>query len=267
MIKYSKYSSCGNDFIIIDNRNKLFKINHQYINKLCDRKNGIGADGLILLCLDDVYSYHMKYFNSDGYQSSFCGNGSMCCGHFALSLGLFNSTNNSHGLFSTDQGVFKINAVLNNDYGFGEATISMTDVLGFKDFGNDILINSGSPHYLVYSSDIELIDVEKKGRAIRNSDKFIKNGVNVTFISIDEKNIYIRTYERGVEAETLSCGTGAVASALFLRIKKLINTNIATVNTKGGPLIVSFNYEENKFTDILLKSSFIKKAFDGVLKI
>ena len=263
MIKYSKYSSCGNDFIIVDNRKNIFPINNQYIEELCDRKNGIGADGLILLSLADNCCYNITYFNSDGHESTFCGNGSMCCGHFAFTLGLLNNKNTGEGLFKTNEGFFKVNVNLARE--FGEVSISMIDVLNVQEFGDNILMNTGSPHYLIFVSDVNIIDVESKGRAIRNSPQFLNDGVNVTFISNLNDQIFIRTYERGVEAETLSCGTGAVASALFLRIKKMINYNTILINTKGGLLKVSFKYEDNKFTNISLTSSLVVKMFDGVL--
>jgi len=265
MIQYSKYSSCGNDFIVIDNRKNVFCINNVYIQELCNRKTGIGSDGLILLSSDSMYSYFMSYFNSDGYESSFCGNGSMCCGHFALSLGVFGDTNVGKGVFRTNEGVFNVSADLNGVNGFGVASISMIDVVNFEIIDDDLVMNTGSPHYVRFVSNLNSLDVEKIGRTIRYGKKFEKEGVNVTFVSYENHQVFIRTYERGVEGETLSCGTGAVAAALFMRIKKKILTDHVIINTSGGQLNVSFTYNESSFINITLESAYINRSFDGFL--
>ena len=291
MITFFKYNSCGNDFIIIDNRDKVFSISKNYIRKLCDRKFGIGADGLILLEKNESANYFMNYFNSDGVMSSFCGNGNLCCGHLAYHLGILNKKNK--GVFSTREGVFDFQVEADN------VSISMPNVLDYmickKDF-QDFTINTGSPHYISFRDSVDKIDVNKEGRIIRNSPSYVNEGVNVTFVASslflpvnqinlpDASVISIRTYERGVESETLSCGTGVVAAALseiiyyagFLDLDKTKNSfhHSTRVNTLGGMLHVNFkcDYRKNNdvinfnFSDIILSNK-VNMVFQGHLFI
>jgi len=273
MIKFSKYNSCGNDFIIIDNRLKQFSNilksssiimnNPLYIKSLCDRKAGIGADGLILIDLptNPKSLYFMTYYNSDGLISSFCGNGSMCSAHFTSSLSIAGPKPFSRGYFETNQGLFSFEVDINTN----RSKVSLVDVTDIKTDFNGTFIDTGSPHYVIFKNQLNNIDVNKEGAEIRYSKRFRIEGTNITFAQFINNNLFIRTYERGVEAETLSCGTGAVASALFLRIKKMTNNNTILINTQGGALKVSFKYEDNKFTNISLTSSYVKKLFDRVL--
>ena len=291
METFFKYNSCGNDFIIMDNRDKTFSISTNYIRKLCDRKFGVGADGFILLEKDESADYFMNYFNSDGLMSSFCGNGNLCCGHLAHYLGILNKKNK--GTFSTREGVFNLKVESDN------VSISMPDVLNYmistNDF-QDFTINTGSPHYISFRDSVDKIDVNKEGRIIRNAPLYIKEGINVTFVSSslfppvnkvhlpNKSVITIRTYERGVESETLSCGTGVVAAALseiiyyagFLDSDKKMNSyNHSTrVNTLGGFLNVDFKctYQRNNkvvnfnFFDIILSNK-VNMVFTGSLSI
>ena len=228
MMNFSKYNSCGNDFIIIDDRKLTFPINGGkwtkypsgrstygkfYIKELCDKKHGVGADGLILLwppSKSSNYLYHMAYFNSDGRISSFCGNGSMCCAHFASSIGLAGNKDLCSGSFHNQEGVFSFSSNIISC----KTKISLINVDNFQIDDGGVFINTGSPHYVVFKKQIKTLNVNKEGAKIRYSDKFKKDGVNVTFASYSNKKIHIRTYERGVESETLSCGTGAVAASL-----------------------------------------------------
>ena len=278
MLPFSKYNSCGNDFIIIDDRDLLFPINggswtkypendiqsgQLYINSLCDRKKGIGSDGLILLQPSTVkskYLYHMAYFNSDGLLSSFCGNGSMCCAHFASIKGLAGEGPRCHGHFHTTQGIFSFQSNIINH----KTTISMIDVAIFQIDHEGIYINTGSPHYVLFKDSIDKINVNKEGADIRYSQRFKEEGVNVTFASYENQQLSIRTYERGVERETLSCGTGAVAAALCAYINQLTSKNSISVQTQGGILYVSFKKRLNIFVDIYLEST-VEKNFEGIL--
>ena len=285
MMNFSKYSSCGNDFVIIDNRNEVFPIgkkgcgqSYQYIKSLCDRKHGIGsggrkdvkiledvkkttigADGLILLWSCEDALYRMSYFNSNGYPSSFCGNGSMCCAHFSVNLNMCGNTTLGVGNFKTKEGVFSFKSDLNT----GKTRVSMIDVSNFFILDEGILIDTGSPHYVIFKSEINNIDVNKEGRKIRYSKPFSQYGVNVTFASFSNNILSIRTYERGVEAETLSCGTGAVAAAICTFIKGLITHNQLSIKTLGGLLEVSFKRKNRIFTDVFLESM-ITKEYDGL---
>lgn len=293
MITFFKYNSCGNDFIIIDNRDKVFSINNNYIKKLCDRNFGIGADGLILLEGSSEANYFMNYFNSDGFIASFCGNGNLCCGHFAHHLDLLNKNNQDYiGTFATREGVFNLQV------GADSVSICMPDIINYninqRNIGKDIIINTGSPHYVIFNKSIDQIDVNQEGRIIRNSKLYREEGINVTFVSssmlysidnaeiCDVSMIDIRTYERGVESETLSCGTGVVAAALSEIIYYILSSDSqkltrpfshsTKVNTMGGVLLVQFtcDYRQNNsvfdfsFSDIVLSNK-VNMVFQGQL--
>ena len=272
MISYTKYNSCGNDFIIVDNRQNIFvrsklvdfvNESQSYIKKICDRQHGIGADGFILLedPNNKKNSYKMTYYNSDGLVSTFCGNGSMCCANFAARILGDYKKDFFSGVFETSQGEF----FFKSNFQSFETKISMIDV--FDIHTNDIgkVVDTGSPHIVIYNEKIDSIDVDFEGHHIRNSNIFKKNGINVTFTSIKKNKIFIRTYERGVESETLSCGTGAVAAVLCSFDEGLINENNIDVFTRGGVLNVSFEKNINNiFTNIFLKS-IVKREYEAPL--
>ena len=274
MISYTKYNSCGNDFIIVDNRQNIFvksklvdfvNDSQSYIKKICDRHHGIGADGFILLenPNNKKNSYKMTYYNSDGLVSTFCGNGSMCCANFAARILGDDKKDFFSGVFETSQGEF----FFKSNFESFETKISMIDV--FDIHTNDIgkVVDTGSPHIVIYNEKIDSIDVDFEGHHIRNSNIFKKNGINVTFTSIKKNKIFIRTYERGVESETLSCGTGAVAAVLCSFDEGLISENNVDVFTRGGVLNVSFEKNtRNIFTNIFLKS-IVKREYEAALPI
>ncbi len=274
MISYTKYNSCGNDFIIVDNRQNIFvksklvdfvNDSQSYIKKICDRHHGIGADGFILLenPNNKKNSYKMTYYNSDGLVSTFCGNGSMCCANFAARILGDDKKDFFSGVFETSQGEF----FFKSNFESFETKISMIDV--FDIHTNDIgkVVDTGSPHIVIYNEKIDSIDVDFEGHHIRNSNIFKKNGINVTFTNIKKNKIFIRTYERGVESETLSCGTGAVAAVLCSFDEGLISDNNVDVFTRGGVLNVSFEKNtRNIFTNIFLKS-IVKREYEAALPI
>lgn len=274
MISYTKYNSCGNDFIIVDNRQNIFvksklvdfvNDSQSYIKKICDRNHGIGADGFILLenPNNKKNSYKMTYYNSDGLVSTFCGNGSMCCANFAARILGDDKKDFFSGVFETSQGEF----FFKSNFESFETKISMIDV--FDIHTNDIgkVVDTGSPHIVIYNEKIDSIDVDFEGHHIRNSNIFKKNGINVTFTNIKKNKIFIRTYERGVESETLSCGTGAVAAVLCSFDEGLISENNVDVFTRGGVLNVSFEKNtRNIFTNIFLKS-IVKREYEAPLPI
>ncbi len=234
IINFYKYQGTGNDFIIIDDRKNIFDINNVIlISSLCDRRYGIGADGLILLRDHDQYDFEMIYFNSDGYQSTMCGNGGRCIIHFAQMLKIVENKT----LFIAIDGVHK------GYYAQEIISIQMKDVESIKLLGEDLVIDTGSPHYVQQRQDLDNIDVDLEGRGVRRSEEFLKSGINVNFVKVAD-NFQVRTYERGVEKETLSCGTGVVASVIAMHYINNINQNTVKVDTKGGYLEVSF--EENK---------------------
>ena len=252
---FYKYQATGNDFIIIDNRLKVFDKNDtKLVAKLCDRRHGIGADGLILLELDNDFDFRMVYFNSDGNQSTMCGNGGRCIVSFAKKLNIiYNST-----IFSAIDGSHE--AKINNNV----VELKMNDISTIKKIENDYFLDTGSPHYVSLRSHISQIDVQKEGSFIRNNDIFKKEGVNVNFVEIcDENHFSIRTYERGVEAETLSCGTGATAVAIAMHACKKTFSNNLIIKTRGGNLKVNFSENSSNYSDIWLSGP-SKFIFQGI---
>jgi diaminopimelate epimerase len=242
-ILFNKYQGAGNDFIIIDNRKDVFNpADSRLINRLCNRRYGIGADGLILISRNNAYDFEMKYFNSDGYEGSMCGNGGRCSADFAIRKGLASEKL----IFKAVDGVHK--AVSEN----GIIRLQMNDVNNPSLIKNCYFINTGSPHYVIFSSDVNNIDVNSEGKRYRWSEDFAPGGTNVNFVEPEDNGIYVRTFERGVEEETLSCGTGVTASAIASVLSGHFDTNTVNVRTKGGNLSVSFKISGNLISDIWL---------------
>ena len=254
-INFTKYEGNGNDFIIIDDRKEEFsKDNVLMISKLCDRKFGIGADGLILLRKHKAYDFQMIYFNSDGNESSMCGNGGRCLVSYALQLDINFKTNS----FLAIDGVHKFKVVDNEIY------LKMKDVKDIVVKNGYNFLDTGSPHVVQIVENVDEINVYDQGKKIMNEFQEM-NGVNVNFVSFNNDIIKCRTFERGVENETLSCGTGVVAVALYIFKKKKISDNKIIVSTKGGSLSVSFKNDGNSFREIWLKGD-INKIFDGLIE-
>jgi diaminopimelate epimerase len=244
--EFFKYHGTGNDFILIDNRNLTFPADQAVIEKLCDRRFGIGADGLILLQAHNKYDFDMRYFNSDGREASMCGNGGRCVVAFAAKLGLIKNETSFHAYDGLHQACITNNLI----------ELSMSDVISVSKNDDIYILDTGSPQAVLFVSDLNKIDVQNIGSRIRNDKKISQKGVNVNFVEIvSPASINIRTYERGVEAETWSCGTGSVASAIVSYLKNKINsvTFISEVNVRGGQLKVSFEKSgNNTFTNIML---------------
>ena len=254
-INFTKYEGNGNDFIIIDDRKEEFsEDNVLMISKLCDRKFGIGADGLILLRKHKAHDFQMIYFNSDGNESSMCGNGGRCLVSYALQLDIDLKTNS----FLAIDGVHKFKVVDNEIY------LKMNDVKDIVVKNGYNFLNTGSPHVVQIVENVDEINVYEQGKKIRKQFQEM-NGVNVNFVSFNNDIIKCRTFERGVENETLSCGTGVVAVALYVFKKKKISDNKIIVSTKGGSLSVSFKNDGNSFREIWLKGD-INKIFDGLIE-
>ena len=256
MTPFFKYQGTGNDFILIDDRNERFIINENYIARLCHRRFGIGADGLILLRNAEGYDFNMIYFNADGREGSMCGNGGRCAVRFAQDLGIFEDSTT----FLATDGPHK--AVACED----EIFLKMSDVSAIERADDHDFINTGSPHYVAFVEDIEATDVVAAGRAVRYGEVYEpKGGTNVNFVQVlDEQTLYVRTYERGVEDETYSCGTGVTACALsaHLRFNLLDPINICT---NGGNLRVSFvKQSDTSFDNIYLIGPAVK-VFEGSL--
>lgn len=263
-LKFSKYHGTGNDFILIDNRNKkLSKKNIALFKQLCHRKFGIGADGVILLQNHPRYDFEMKYYNSDGRESSMCGNGGRCITHFAKHLGIiktkakFLAIDGEHHSSIDKKGIISLQM---QDVSEIETPISHLPSPVY-------LLNTGSPHFVQFVQNVNEINVVKEGRKIRYSKQFAKAGVNVNFVEIKNKNLFVKTYERGVEDETLSCGTGVVASALSFALQISGSKFKVNVKTLGGDLQVQAEKaRENKFKNIFLIGTAVK-VFDGEIEI
>ena len=254
-INFTKYEGNGNDFIFVDDRKEEFsEDNVSLISKLCDRKFGIGADGLILLRKHKAHDFQMIYFNSDGNESSMCGNGGRCLVSYAQQLDIDLKTNS----FLAIDGVHKFKVVDNEIY------LKMNDVKDIVVKNGYNFLNTGSPHVVQIVENVDEINVYEQGKKIRRQFQEM-NGVNVNFVSFNNDIIKCRTFERGVENETLSCGTGVVAVALYAFKKKKISDNKIIVSTKGGSLSVSFKNDGNSFREIWLKGD-INKIFDGLIE-
>lgn len=242
-LRFYKYQGTGNDFIILDNRDNHIALSEAQVKQLCDRRFGIGADGLMLLNAKAGYDFEMMYYNSDGRESTMCGNGGRCLVKFAYHKGIhreqyhFLAVDGPHEATITDRGWVHLK-MKNVDH-----------VIMHNDCAE---IDTGSPHYIKPVTDVAAVDVKEQGSAIRYSTAFAEAGINVNFVEPTSGGIYVRTYERGVEDETLSCGTGVTASALFFAHNE-IGFNRVEVKTPGGHLAVEFDKKgDERFEDIWL---------------
>jgi len=245
-LEFYKYQGTGNDFIILDNRKKSFpENNRELVAKLCHRKFGIGADGLILLELKEGYDFSMVYYNSDGLPSSMCGNGGRCLVAFAKRIGLIENT----AFFAAVDGS-------HNAYIYGEMVqLEMKPVSTILKKRNIYFLDTGSPHHVQFVKGLENMDVKKHGAKLRYG-LYGASGANINFVSERDKDSFsVRTYERGVEDETLSCGTGVTATAIAL-YEDNHNIQIPIIlHTPGGILKVSFKKEEGVYKEVVLEGT------------
>jgi diaminopimelate epimerase len=259
-IKFYKYQGTGNDFIILDNRKKEYSfLSTSQIHKLCTRRYGIGADGLMLLNERNGFDFEMKYYNADGNESSMCGNGGRCLVKFAYHMGIHRSTYKFIATDGEHEGEIDTNETV---------SLKMKDVSGVKKFKGDYLIDTGSPHYIKMVNDVMNMDVYRKGHEIRYSKDFEKEGINVNFVEqlSEEDKIIVRTYERGVEDETYSCGTGVTAAALICYHNEN-GFNEVEVKTLGGSLSVEFDrLDEGQYKNIWLSGP-AEKVYEGIIKL
>ncbi|MBX2846374.1 MAG: diaminopimelate epimerase [Saprospiraceae bacterium] len=230
MIFY-KYHGSGNDFIIIDNREGLFPKDDSLVRSMCTRHFGIGADGLILLENDEESDFYMRYYNSDGSESTMCGNGGRCVVLFARQICV---TSKDETVFRAADGLHYAKLLLN-----GQVALKMNFSEEYELYGQAYILDTGSPHYVRFMHNIAQLDMRREGRMVRNSARFKKDGINVNFVEEESTGLKMRTYERGVEDETLSCGTGVTAAAISWYHKEHKQENeLVSVHTSGGQLKV-----------------------------
>ena len=260
---FFKYQGTGNDFVLIDDRAEAFPAADQaLIERLCHRRFGIGADGLILLQNDAEYDFRMVYFNADGAEGSMCGNGGRCIVRFAHDLGLFGSETRFRAVDGEHLAEVRGNDIF----------LKMSDVSAIENRAGFTFLNTGSPHVVQFTDDLESLDVVSQGRSIRydsafQPDKSTRGGTNVNFTQmIDDHTVFVRTYERGVEDETYSCGTGVTAVAL-VAYQQLHMPTPVHIQTLGGNLRVSFNPKaDNQFDTIYLIGP-AERVFSGTITV
>ncbi len=257
-LNFYKYQATGNDFVMIDNRLQSFDKNDtKLVAALCDRRFGIGADGLILLENSSNYDFEMVYFNADGNQSSMCGNGGRSIVAFAKQLGIIGNSTRFLAVDGPHEARLK-NTIID---------LKMQSVSEIHSASDHVTLDTGSPHYVAFKSEIDALDMKKEGSQIRNSSSFKDEGINVNFVSKLRQNTFgIRTYERGVEDETLSCGTGATAAAIAMHFIKKTSSDNIVLETKGGALHVSFHYEDGVYSNVWLSGA-ANLVFQGVFSL
>jgi len=257
---FYKYQGTGNDFILADNRTKKYSsLTTDQIHKICDRRFGIGADGLMLLNEKDGLDFEMKYYNADGKEGSMCGNGGRCIVKFAYHLGIHKEKYR----FLASDGAHDAEIDTN-----GIVSLKMNDVKNIRKFHNDFILDTGSPHYIKLSSNVMEMDVFKKGYEIRHSKEFEEEGINVNFVEQLEQvdKIIVRTFERGVEDETFSCGTGVTAAALVCYHNEN-GFNEVEVKTLGGKLSVEFDrLDDSRYENIWLCGP-AEKVYEGTVQV
>jgi diaminopimelate epimerase len=262
-VEFFKYQGTGNDFILIDNRTLQWSnvLSAEIIAKLCDRRFGIGADGLMLLQSSAVFDFEMIYMNADGRESSMCGNGGRCIVAFAQYLGILkNNATTFKAIDGEHHAIIEANQTVR---------LGMCSVTHIERRGEDFYLNTGSPHYVKFVEDVDKVDVLQEGREIRYNDEFAEQGTNVNFVQIlNDSLLKVRTYERGVEAETFSCGTGVTAAALAADLKLSGANDSFAIKTLGGNLQVRYknmNHGES-YTNITLAGA-TQLVFTGEIDI
>ncbi len=259
-LDFYKYQAAGNDFVLINHieRQLLDKNDHELILRLCDRRFGVGGDGLMIIEAAEDADFRMAYFNADGHPGSMCGNGGRAIVHLAHHLGIAGDV----GKFIASDGY--------HPFSISDAIVSV----GLKDCtwpisqGGHYFVDTGSPHAIVIVPDVQSYDVEAEGFSLRHADIYAPSGANVNFMSIDGKSLYVRTFERGVEAETLSCGTGVTACAILAAFLDLPidREQGISIKTRGGDLKVIFDICEAGCANVRLVGP-AQLVFEGVVEV
>jgi diaminopimelate epimerase len=261
VLRFYKFQANGNDFILIDDRESSFPVSRENIARLCHRRFGIGADGLMLLGSSDDYDFVMQYFNSDGSLGEMCGNGGRSMAALAYMKGIVGKEMR----FVAGDGVHEAR-VKGEDAArrIFDVSLKMLDVQRVQLLNDGLFLNTGVPHFVQFVSDIEAVDVKKSGRALRNDVRFTPEGTNVDFVEIQKNRLFVRTYERGVEDETLSCGTGVTASAIAFFLKT--GLKIPDIHTHGGNFQVHFQETDSRFENISLHGP-AELVFEGTVLV
>jgi len=249
IISFSKFHGAGNDFVMIDNREGHIELTDAQIALICHRRFGVGADGLMFLNKSLDYDFEMKYYNSDGLEGTMCGNGGRCIAAYADFIGMKKDS----FLFEAIDGLHQAN-IINKTKSICEVSLQMSDVNEVEVNTGSFFLDTGSPHHIQFVEDVEHMDVFTEGKTIRNNDYYgAKGGTNVNFAQIEKDIIKVRTYERGVEDETLACGTGVTAVAMAVAIKQNKLQGDYKLRARGGDLQVQFKRDGNKFTEVWLR--------------
>lgn len=260
LVHFAKYHGTGNDFILVDGRKTKFP-GHKpsLIKQLCHRRFGIGADGLIVLESSESHDFSMRYYNADGKEGSMCGNGGRCIAAFARQLGIVASETVFEGI----DGVHHASLLPG-----GEVRLKLADVHGIQSLEDGYLLDTGSPHFVKFLEQLDQVVMEVEGKEIRHQDRFGTEGVNVNFVNAGQEDeaLHIRTFERGVEAETWSCGTGVTAAAICAHLQQRSDKNSYRIHTKGGDLKVDFQAKTNLcFEDVYLTGPALH-VYDGTIQ-
>ena len=261
-IQFTKYHGTGNDFIIIDQRYCDHEFSHDEVRFLCDRHFGIGADGLMLLNHHPDYDFTMTYFNSDGHESTMCGNGGRCITAYAVRSGQIHRDNIR---FMAVDGLHDALIVDPNPASM-RIRLKMKDTMIGHVYDDGIFLDTGSPHFVTFCNNLDQVDVFHQGRSLRYDRRFEPGGSNINFVESLSGQIKVRTYERGVENETLSCGTGVTASALALAYLEKGSRDHYHISTRGGELSVFFKHDKGQFTDVWLEGA-ATFVFSGTIRL
>ncbi len=255
-LRFFKYQATGNDFIMVNGFESDINLTAEQIRFLCERHFGIGSDGLIILRPDGNTDFFMDFYNPDGTVAGFCGNGGRCSMKMASDLGLVGN----EAVFSARDGVHSARIVED-----GQVLLEMKQVCEFKDYDPETYVNTGTHHAVIFVEAVNELDIVSRARLLRYSDRYAPEGTNVNFVQIlGQGEIMVRTYERGVEAETLSCGTGVVASALVSARQQGWEAPVV-VHARGGDLKVFFRKEEECYKDIYLQGPALR-VFSGEIE-
>jgi len=249
VIAFTKYQGTGNDFIMVNNfdLDTPIQLSQDQIEKLCDRRFGIGADGLIILAKDQAADFKMIYFNSDGAESTMCGNGGRCLAHFAFANGVCQNKTHFNAVDGPHQAIIHEDGIVELQMG----DLSLEDI---KQQEDTFVLNTGSPHYVSFNPQNYNQDIVDFGKSIRYNQEYKQEGINVNTALFKDGHLHINTYERGVEDETLSCGTGVTAACIAASIfyPALEDQKEISVHAKGGALKVRFNKKDKKYTNVWL---------------